>query len=294
MELGVGTVQFGLDYGVSNASGKVAEAEVRDILALAEKNRVLLLDTAAAYGDSETVLGRCLQRGHPFRVVTKTIPLRSLSAADDPPIAVREGVSRSLDRLAQDTVYGLLVHHASDLLGPYGDVVWGILEQAKNNGQVTKIGSSVYEGVEIDALLDRYPLEIVQMPLNVFDQRLLTGGQLQRLKDRGVEVHARSVFLQGLLLMEPAAAPAWFEPVRQHLVTWRSALDSRGLSPARGALAFVRSLTEVDVVLTGVESAAQLAVNIENFAAAPVDMDFNPFALNDERFVNPSCWRLAA
>jgi len=294
MELGLGTVQFGLDYGVSNARGRTPEPEVRRILELAAGGGVRVLDTAAAYGESEAVLGRCLPREHGFRLVTKTVPLRESRGSAAAPGLVREGFLRSLELLGRDAVHGLLAHHAADLLGPGGDAVYAVLAGLRQEGLVRKIGLSVYTGADIDAALARFDCDLVQVPANVLDQRLLSGGQLARLQARGVEVHLRSVFLQGLLLMDPAAAPAFFAPIRPRLAAWRQVLDQRGLTPAQGALAFARSL-DVEVVLAGVESAAQLAANLADFAAASAaDLDFAAFALDDETFLNPGKWSLSA
>lgn len=297
MQLGLGTVQFGLDYGVSNRQGRTPEPEVRRILELAARGGVRVLDTAAAYGDSEAVLGRCLAADASFRIVTKTVPLREARGSAAAPGLVREGFARSLERLGRDAVDGLLAHHAADLLGPGGDAVFAVLDGLRSAGAARRIGLSVYAGADVDAALDRFDFDLIQVPANVLDQRLLSGGQLRRLRERGVEVHVRSVFLQGLLLMDPAAAPAWFEPVRHRLAAWRAALDERGLTPAQGALAFARSL-DADVVLVGVEDAAQMAANIADFAKAGTEgLDsaaFAPFAIDDERYVNPGKWELAA
>lgn len=294
MQLGLGTVQFGLDYGVSNRQGRTPEPEVRRILELAAAAGVRVLDTAAAYGESEAVLGRCLPAESSFRIVTKTVPLREARGTAEAPRLVHEGFARSLERLGLAAVDGLLAHHAADLLAPGGDGIFAVLDGLRGQGLARKIGLSVYEGAHIDAALDRYDFDLIQVPANVLDQRLVSGGQLGRLRERGVEVHVRSVFLQGLLLLDPASAPAYFAPVRHRLAAWRAALDERGLTPAQGALAFARSLA-ADVVLVGVENAAQMAANISDFTAAgSAGLDFAPFAIDDETFVNPAKWELAA
>jgi aryl-alcohol dehydrogenase-like predicted oxidoreductase len=290
--LGLGTVQFGLDYGISNAGGRPSEEEVREILASAVNGGMDLIDTAAAYGDSEAVLGRCLPEAG-IRLVTKTRPLRERTNGSD--IAwISEGFARSLQRLRLDSVEGLLVHHAADLLGPSGDAIYAELVRLKDDGRVRRIGLSAYTGAEVDAALGRYDIDLIQIPVNVLDQRLMLGGQIQRLRARGVEIHVRSVFLQGLLLMEPANAPTYFSAIRPMLQAWRDVLTEGGMTPAEGAFAFVHSL-DVDVVLVGVENAQQLQANQQDFSRARDSQpDFTRFALADEAFLNPSCWKLAA
>lgn len=291
MKLGLGTAQFGLNYGISNSSGRTMEREVRKILELAVHNGISVIDTAAAYGDAESVLGVCLPMTADIRVVTKTIPLRDRPSKTEAVRWIRDGFARSLERLKLGSVDTLLVHHADDLLEASGDGVYAELVKLKQEGHVRRIGFSAYNGSQIDLALDRYDVDLVQLPINVFDQRLLEGGQLQRLRSRGVEVHVRSIFLQGLLLMDPSALPIYFDPLRSRLTAWRECLASRGLTVAQGALAFARSLN-VDVIIVGVESAVQLEGNLADFGAARAgDLDFLPYAVNDERFVNPSLWR---
>src|SRR5437667_1392801 len=112
MRLGLGSAQFGFDYGISNQSGRPSEREVAAILALAAKIGVEVIDTAAAYGESEDVLGRVLWPGHPFHVITKTVPIRSERILKADITSVRTSFLRSLERLRLDRVYGLLVHHS--------------------------------------------------------------------------------------------------------------------------------------------------------------------------------------
>lgn len=291
--LGLGTVQFGLDYGVSNVRGRPSEDEVRGILAAALGGGMDVIDTAAAYGDSEAVLGRCLSGNARFRVITKTRPLRECT--DGRAAAwIREGFSRSLQRLRQDSVEGFLVHHAGDLLGPSGDEIYAELVKLKKDGCIRRIGLSAYTGAEVDAALKRYDIDLIQIPINVLDQRLVLGGQLQRLRERGVEIHVRSVFLQGLLLMPLTVLPANFSPIRPLLQAWHDVLTEMGMTPVQGAFAYIQSL-DIDVVIIGIENAQQLRANQQDFSRArDRQMDFGPFALNDEAFLNPSRWKLAA
>lgn len=292
--LGLGTVQFGFDYGVANVSGRPDDDEVSNILRDAVDCGIETIDTAAAYGASEAVLGRCLPRMAAVRLVTKTRPLRERTEAGDAAAWIRDGFSRSLGRLNRESVEGLLVHHAADLLGPCGDAIYRELVRLKKEGLVRKIGLSAYAGTEVDAVLERYDIDQIQIPVNVFDQRLVAGGQLHRLRRRGVEMHVRSVFLQGLLLMDPRSLPAYFEPIRPQMRALHEALRDKGLTPPQGALAFVRSL-EIDVVLVGVESSAQLRANRNDFErSAASGVDFTQFALDQDSFLNPSRWKLAA
>lgn len=291
MKLGMGTVQFGLDYGISNASGRVPLEEVSRIVQVAADSGIGVLDTAAAYGVSEEVLGLALPHDHHLRIVTKTLPLGGSSITPEAVQKVSETFKSSLKRLKQEAVYGLLVHHAQDALAEQADMLWELLTDFKRQGLVQKIGVSVYTGEQIEHLRSR-PIDLVQLPLNVLDQRLLQGGHLDALKQRGVEIHVRSAFLQGLLLMPPSALPAHFDSVSAHLKAYHDALESRGLTPAGGALAFLKSQPAIDEIIVGVTSVGQLQELVAAFERPiPEDLDFSAYAWSDEAVLDPSRWR---
>lgn len=291
MKIGIGTVQFGLDYGISNGSGKTPKGEAAAILAEARAAGVTLLDTAPAYGDSETVLGACLPDGHPFRIVTKTaVPGHPFSRADL--AELEKAFQESLKRLGAERVYGILVHRVADLLGPDGDALHAFLAKLKSGGLVAKIGVSVYTPAEVDALLGRYPFDLIQLPLNVLDQRMIAEDHLGKLKRAGAEIHVRSAFLQGLLLMDPQTVPAYFNPIKPKLDAYGAALRELSMTPLQGALGFVTGMPEVDTVVCGVNTAAQLAGILAS--AAPLDRaPFAGFSVDEESFINPSLWKLA-
>ena len=291
MKIGLGTAQFGLDYGISNRSGQVDEGEIREIIAVAERAGVRVVDTAAAYGDAQGRLGRALAPDHEFRIVTKLPRLPEELATAATNAWIRDAFAASLGRLRATAVYGLLAHHVGDLLGPRGPQVWSVLESLRSDGLVEKIGASIYTAHDLDSLLERYPLQLVQVPLNVFDQRLVESGHLARLKTAGIEVHARSIFLQGLLLMDTdALGDGYFDPTRAPLAAFRSAASDAGCTPLQAAVCFAMSVDEVDAAVVGVTDAAQFA---EIIAAATPTLArdwFRPFALDDERILDPSRW----
>ncbi|MNX24309.1 General stress protein 69 [compost metagenome] len=293
MRLGLGTVQFGLDYGISNHAGRVPQTEVSRILQVAAATGIDVLDTAAAYGLSEETLGEALPREHRFQVVTKTLPLGGKPVTAEAVRQVSETFKRSLERLGQEAVYGLLVHHAPDLLSEGGDLLWAELSELKRQGLVQKIGTSVYTGEQIDALL-ALPIDLIQLPLNVLDQRLLCSGHLDALKRQGVEIHVRSAFLQGVLLMPTSGLPAPFSEVRGHLDAYHEATARHGLTPAGAALAFLRSQEAIDAIIVGVTTGAQLQELQDAFQQPmPQGLDFRAFAWNDETVLDPSRWQAA-
>ncbi|MBI5267350.1 MAG: aldo/keto reductase [candidate division Zixibacteria bacterium] len=291
--LGIGTVQFGTEYGITNRRGKPSMTEVSRIVQLAADAGATLLDTAALYGEAEQVLGSVLPLRHGFDIVTKTIQLRKAEIMRSDVDRVEQAFHVSLLRLRQTSVYGLLAHHADDLLAPGGDQLFARMQEWKRARQVKKIGVSVYSAAQIDALLPRYPIDIIQLPLNLLDQRLVISGHLARLRKRNVEIHSRSVFLQGLLLIPPDRLPDYFHPVRGLLKTYNTWLNRQGWSPLEGALAYVRTRPEIDTVIVGVcvrEELQEIFEAWSHLTDKPIDM--SAFQCDNDDVVNPSTWKV--
>lgn len=294
-QLGLGTAQFGMPYGISNRQGQTPHAELVAILELAGSAGIRVLDTAALYGNSESALGAALAKRHPFRIVTKTPDFRALPDPAQGAAELRKTFEHSLSSLRQPRVHGLLVHNANDLFRPGGDAIWRELEGLRSQGLVEKIGVSVYGGDQIDRILGAFAPDIIQLPVNVFDQRLVDSGHLARLKSSGVEVHVRSIFLQGLLLMAQDQIPRYFDGFKSHVAGYFGLLASAHIGKIEAALSYAVSLPFADVVLVGIACAEQLEeiLRFVNSRAAQ-KIDFARFANNDPDLVDPSRWRIDA
>lgn len=285
MKLALGTVQFGLHYGIANKSGQVSLPMAGEIISLARKYRIDVIDTATAYGDSEATLGRIGVRD--FRVVTKLPPLPG--RLDDVSGWAWRQLTDSLDRLGVESVYGLLLHRASDLLGPEGRRLFRVLEDLRASAKVSKIGVSIYSPSELDRVLQMGSIDLVQAPFSLIDRRLLTSGWLRRLKDRQVEVHVRSTFLQGLLLTPVDHVPAKFSPWSPIWQAWANWQAHTSCSALAACLAFPHSFDEVDRVVVGVDSPDHLT-QILGALDAVEPRDWPDIACDDERLVHPSRW----
>jgi aryl-alcohol dehydrogenase-like predicted oxidoreductase len=294
MKIGLGTVQFGLDYGVSNRKGITEATEVREILTLAWKSGITILDTAVSYGMSEEIIGQSTPEGASFQIVTKTPIFKKDRIDKADATRLKKTFSKSLTRLEQPAVYGLLVHHANDLLVPGGPYLWQAMEGLKETGLVKKIGASVYSPREIEELAEKYGLDLIQLPVNVFDQRMIHGGYLRHLKGLGIEIHSRSVFLQGLLLMTPEELSPYFNPIRPMMMQFHSTLQNQRISPLAAALRFVYRQPEIDYIIAGVNNHAHLEeiINVVHNMETWGNFDFSVYAVHEESIINPSLWRL--
>lgn len=297
MKIGLGTAQFGLTYGITNREGQTPPEEVKRILAAAAKNGICFLDTAPLYGTSEEVLGRVLaSSNHPFSIVTKTPRyLKKYLTPDDAQI-LEDTFHDSLAKMKQSSVYGLLIHHTEDLLAENGQLLIERMITLKKRGLVKKIGISVYNSRQIDAVLERYTIDLIQLPINVLDQRLLNSGHLKKLKKAGIEIHARSVFLQGILLTDPENLPGYFDSVKKHLQNYHRVRRQYGLSAIQTAIGFIAKQSYIDAFIFGITNRQQLEEICSAWYTLPeVDNEIDKFpyasfAVQDLSILNPSLW----
>ncbi len=293
MKIGLGTVQFGLPYGVTNDAGATPVVEARRILEVAARQEIAVLDTAPLYGEAETVLGAALPPGHRFDIVTKTPAFGGRVTAADAGVVI-ETFRASLASLRAKRIYALLIHHAEDLLAPGGEYLLAAASELRGQGYVKKIGVSVYTAEEIDAVMARHRIDVIQVPVSALDQRLVACGHLDALKRAGVEVHARSLFLQGLLLVSPERVPSNLQGLRPAIERFHAFVAEHGMSPAQGALAFAASTCGIDVALVGVNNSSQLEDICRSRQWSIPDEQFRSFAVSDASLLDPRRWSAQA
>ncbi len=283
--LALGTVQFGIPYGIANQTGQVTRETAKAMLQLAAENGIDTLDTAIAYGESEACLGEIGTEG--FKLVTKLPSV--LDGCSDVNGWVQEQVAASSSRLGVSKLYGILLHRPDQLLGLNGKKLYQSLQCLKDDGQVQKIGVSIYTPSELEAINKLFHLDLVQAPFNLVDRRLLTTGWLQRLKDSGVEIHTRSSFLQGLLLMPYEAIPSKFAPWAELWRNWHDWLARHSITAVQACLAYPLSFSEIDRVVVGADTVNQLE-QIINLAQATTSNDMVDISSEDENLINPAHW----
>jgi hypothetical protein len=283
--LALGTVQFGLPYGIANQDGQVSRKAAKAMLKQAAANGIDILDTAIAYGESETCLGEVGVQE--FRLVTK-LPAVPNDCADVG-AWVQEQAAESFARLGVKSVYGLLLHRSMQLLDKDGKSLYLALQELKKAGLVQKIGVSIYSPDELEALVPNYRFDLVQAPFNLVDRRLYTTGWLQRLKMEGVEIHARSAFLQGLLLMKRTEIPSKFEHWHELWNKWHNWQELHSISAIQACLDYPLSFSEIDSVVVGADSSSQLE-QIITASRLAIPGDLPDLHCEDENLINPACW----
>jgi aryl-alcohol dehydrogenase-like predicted oxidoreductase len=243
------------------------------------------LDTAIAYGDSESTLGQA--GAGDWSVVTK-LPALPEGCAD---VAgwVETQMEGSLKRLGVSQLHGVLLHRPDQLLGEGGKSLFKALQHLKAQGITRKIGVSVYGPQELDRLMAEMQFDLVQAPLNILDRRLMESGWAKRLMNQGTELHVRSAFLQGLLLMTPDQRPEKFARWSHVWSEWTRWLAETGLTPLQACLGYALGVEEVDKVVVGVDSVKQFKeiVAASNSALPSLPDWLQPI---DTDLINPSHW----
>lgn len=285
MKLALGTVQFGLNYGVANQSGQVGLEEAKAILNLAVTNRIDTLDTAIAYGDSEQRLGQIGISN--WKVVTKlpSVP----DGCENVSGWVFDQIERSRKRLNTDSLYGLLLHQPNQLINQSGNEVYQALIKLKKDGFVQKIGVSIYEPSELDALYQYFQFDLIQAPFNILDRRLVESGWMSRLAESNIELHVRTVFLQGLLLMSKNERPHKFNKWLPLWEMWHDWLKEAKLTPLQACLSYVLSFPEISKVVVGVDGLKQFIEILDAAKCANIKV---PEELKSSAIdlINPGLW----
>jgi aryl-alcohol dehydrogenase-like predicted oxidoreductase len=284
-KISIGTAQFGSAYGVANKTGQVSKSAVRSILDLAMDHGIDTLDTAINYGNSEEVLGEC--GVEKFRIVTKLpgLPADVLDVEE----WVTDQILGSLQRLRVPCVHAVLLHRTQDLLGKQNGDIALSLQKCKFLGLTEKIGLSIYESWELEQIADLNLFDIVQGPLNVLDRRLERSGWVDKLNQNGIDFHARSVFLQGLLLLSRSDIPEKFERWSELWNEWHRVISDANLSQLAGCLCYPLSIPNVKRVLVGVDSVShfeEIVRVVSSNGTATVSLP----EIEDRELLNPSFW----
>lgn len=287
MKIALGTVQFGLDYGVSNTKGQPSLEKISDILDKASANGIETLDTAAAYGDSEKILG-AIGVGK-FAVVSKIPP--SHSNIQITQSYIRKHLKQSLEDLRLDRLYGYLFHRPLELLSEDGEALYKELMDLKCQGLISKIGVSIYGPEDLEQLAPYFDFDLVQAPMNIIDRRMLDSGWLAELSKNDVEIHIRSAFLQGLLLMPTDERPDYFKPWSEIFDNFESWLQENNYSALEATIGFLNGIDEIDKIVVGVDSMTQLSeiISISQSKIYKIPDSFKCDAIN---LINPALWEI--
>ena len=282
-EMTLGTVQLGMNYGIANDAGKPSEEKSFSILRTALEGGVNTLDTARAYGDSEQVIGRFLKtwEGPMPNIITKVPKMQGTSAKELEQF-VTESVERSLENLGVNKLSAVMLHGAQDPV-IHGQACADAVKALIDHGYTDRVGVSIYTAADIDGMLNYDLFSVTQVPMSIFDQRLIAGGSIAKLAQRDYTVFVRSVFLQGLFFLDPDTMddPILQEHAAPRIRTLRQIAAGEGMTVAQLAIAFMRDCAGVTSLVLGADTPEQVKSNIDYFAT-PKLSDFTMQVLRKE------------
>ena len=287
-KLTIGTAQFGLNYGVANKIGKIKYSEAKEIINYAEKNNIKTIDTASAYGESEKLLGQIGVSD--FDVITKlpkiVNPIKNFENW------FKDSLNLSLQRLKINKLSTIMIHNSDDLFGENGKSLIKFLYQAKEDSIVDNIGISIYSPNEINKILNMFNFDVIQAPLNPFDNRIVTSGWMDELYKRNIKVHIRSIFLQGLLLIPYEKIPKYFYKFKSNLKQWHDWNINNNFTSIETCIGFINSFERIEKIIVGIDNLNQLQeiiklINIRDNKFKNMDLESN-----DINLIDPSRWSL--
>ena len=284
-KLAIGTAQFGMNYGIANSSGQVNKSNVKSILEYARLKGINTLDTAIVYGNSESKLGKVGLKK--WNVITK-IPAKTHSY-NSIPDWVEKCLEESLKKLGVDNLYGVLVHNSDKMLSDYNKKMIESLTIAKRKGLIKKVGMSVYDSANIINLIDYINIDLIQFPFNVFDQSFLRNGTIDYIKKQNIEIHIRSIFLQGLLILEGKDRPSFCKQFNKYFTLWDEWCKSHSMDKVEGALRVAMSLMNVDKIVVGIDNLEQLKKLVSISKSNPIKPPEELFC-DEIDLINPSQW----
>jgi len=282
----LGGAQLGLPYGILNGGETLRREEVARILDTAVGHGIDSIDTAIAYGQSELVIGETAQNR--FNIISKLPPLPSeVSSVSE---WVHTQVDASLARLNCTSLDALLLHRPQDLEEQQGAELYAAINSLKIKKIIQRFGISIYAPDELDGIIGKFDINVVQAPLNVFDRRIL--GVLDRLTALKIEVHVRSVFLQGVLIASPKDRPQRFQPWSEHFAMFDNWVLSTGVSAMACCLGFALQqpgVAKLVIGTTSAESLTEIMNSVPNMhLEVPADLQSS-----NEQLIDPRVWGVA-
>lgn len=277
MKIALGTVQWGMNYGITNSNGVPNDDELSKIFARMKVAGIDTLDTAVTYGNAEKRLRKFISPSH--KVISKVY----ISANQK---KIKAQCLESLSSLDQSKMEGYILHNIKDLFNNQN--IWNELNELKDLGLVKKIGVSLYNPEDLKRLLDSsFIPDIVQFPFNILDRRFFS--YFSQLKEHGVEIHVRSVFLQGILINAYDYCPKDFEQWLPHWRIYREWINKNGTSPVEACIQHVLSYDLVDKIVIGITSLKELNDIISAQKLKPLRAP-EELEISDQKLINPLEW----
>ena len=285
MKIALGTANFGQKYGLAKKNIK-SNKKVKKMLKFSNNSSIKLIDTSNNYGSSEALLGKNNLKS--FKIITKLKILINEKKNNNLENIVFKKVKKSLFKLNIKKLYAILLHKSDDLKGNNKHTLIKVLKKLKKKNLVSKIGVSIYDPKELDFIWSFWKPDIVQCPFNILDRRIYESGWLNKLKKNKIEIHVRSIFLQGLLLRNEKSIPKKFKKWKNIFKKWTNYCKDENISKIQGCINFIKSFKKISYVIIGFENINQIKKTIKYFNNSK--KNYTSLICNDIKLINPQLW----
>lgn len=282
----LGTAQLDKNYGLKKKRKKISPKQMRDIINYAKIKKINFLDTASSYKNSEKILNKVRLEG--FNIIGKIEKIRQYKNVFNP---MKKKVTEAKKKLKINSFYAYLIHDEADLYSKKGQEIFNCLLKIKKEGLIKKIGISIYNFKDLPKILNEFKLDIIQLPYNLFDRRLENKKLLKLLKKKNIEVHVRSVFLQGLLLKQINSIPKKFYKFKKDLIKLENYSKKNKISKLEICTNFVFSKNYIDKIIIGVEKKENLE-EILNINYKYKIKNIPNFKISNKKLIDPRSWKL--
>ena len=283
----LGSANFDQAYGIKK--NFIKKSEIRKLFNIASKNNIKTIDTSPVYNKSEKIIG--LLNKNRFRIISKVPKKPENIKKKNIKKWLKRSVILSLKNLKVKKFECLLLHDANSLLSKDGEEIYKSMSDMKISEFTKTIGISIYDFNILDKILKKFKFDLIQVPLNIFDQRLIDTGWLKKLKKKRIEVHARSVFLQGILLLKRNKLPKKLKKLNKHWITWENWLKKNQLNPLQACLSFILNQRKLDGIVVGCDNKDQLN-QILKLKQSKMENNFSRLNLNikNRKLIDPREW----
>jgi|TARA_B100001964_G_scaffold140784_1_gene155163 hypothetical protein len=281
----LGSANFDQKYGIKK--NFIKKHEIKKLFKVALKNKIKIIDTSPLYSESEKIIGSINNKK--FKIISKIPKIPKNIKKKNIEKWMNRNVRFSLKNLKIKKFECLLIHDASSLLGKNGKRIYKSIRNIKTNGLTNKIGISIYDFNILGKILKKFKFDLIQAPLNILDQRLIKTGWLKKLKEKKIEIHVRSIFLQGILFVKHNRLPKKLQKLRENWIRWENWLKKNKLNSLQACLSFVLNQRQLDGVVVGYNNANQLNQVLK---FKPIKSDFSPPSLNikNKKLIDPRKW----
>ena len=281
----LGSANFDQIYGIKK--NFIKKSEIKKLFDLALKNKIKTIDTSPLYNKSEKIIG--LLNNNRFKIISKIPKPPKNIKRENIKKWLKQKVMISLKNLRIKKFECLLLHNANSLLYKNGDEIYKGIRNMKINGFTSKIGVSIYDFNVLDKILKKFKFNLIQAPFNILDQRLVEKGWLKKLKKRKIEVHARSIFLQGILLLKHNQLPKKLIKLSKKLMVWENWLKKNKFSSLQVCLSFVLNQRQLDGIVVGYNNINQLN-QILKLKQIKNNFSLPNLNIKDKKLIDPRKW----